>query len=588
MVNIPFVGTAYKLNAVQLDAQTCINWYLTQDATGKYDTSLLPRPGLNSFSNINGNQNRGGFELNGVLYCVIDNTFYTIDTNGTGSSLGKLTSSSGPVKMIANGYQIFLTDGENAYVYQYKDSTARRAGTFLILSQMSSVIGVPVFLGTGLNDMSALGSYTGTVNKNYVVVVDSIGTPGVTADTFKWSMDGGLTYVHTNIAINGGLQLLDEGIEVKFGHVTGHSLNDQWTFSVSADANFYVPIIPAYQDTYGIYIRQNSYRFYISAVDDFTSVNALNYASSNSLPDNLVAGISIRGELYLFGQVHTQVFYDTGNPTFPFQNRSNILINYGCAAPYSLVAAHNNMLLFLGKNKDGSYIFVSLMDYNCNIISTEAINAELRSYIKVDDAASQVIEWNGHIFYVTTFPTADRTWVYDINTDSWAEWRSLLYNTFPFELPTRQGRWKGNWHAFFNGMNLVGDFESGKIFKLDDSYFYDDGRAITCERTTQVIYNQNNYITIYALHLDVETGVGLVYDTLENYEDPKVMLQVSRDSGKSWGNELWRTLGKLGHFKTRVRWSGIGTARVFTFRIRISDPVYRVIMGAVADLEVSN
>lgn len=87
-----------------------------------------------------------------------------------------------------------------------------------------------VFSGTGLNDMTSGGTYTGLSDTTYIVEIDATGTP----DTFKWSDDNGASYT-TGVAITGGAQVLSNGVSVTFAATTGHTLADSWTFNANAD-----------------------------------------------------------------------------------------------------------------------------------------------------------------------------------------------------------------------------------------------------------------------------------------------------------------------------------------------------------------
>jgi hypothetical protein len=55
--------------------------------------------------------------------------------------------------------------------------------------------------------------------------------------------------------------------------------------------------------------------------------------------------------------------------------------------------------------------------------------------------------------------------------------------------------------------------------------------------------------------------------------NPQVMLQISKDNGKTWGPERWTSLGKIGAYRDRVEWRRFGKARDWTFKLRLTDPV---------------
>lgn len=89
------------------------------------------------------------------------------------------------------------------------------------------------FSGSGLNDLTVSGTYTGSLNATYVVVIDAEGTP----DTFKWSNDGGDTYEATGVAITGSAQTLEKGISVTFAATTGHTNTESWSFTARKNSH---------------------------------------------------------------------------------------------------------------------------------------------------------------------------------------------------------------------------------------------------------------------------------------------------------------------------------------------------------------
>jgi len=83
--------------------------------------------------------------------------------------------------------------------------------------------------GSGLNDATFGGTYTGASTKNYRVKVTATGTP----DSFKYSSDGGSSYSASDIEMRSdGPQTLDEGLTILWGATTGHTLNDEFQSTV--------------------------------------------------------------------------------------------------------------------------------------------------------------------------------------------------------------------------------------------------------------------------------------------------------------------------------------------------------------------
>lgn len=93
----------------------------------------------------------------------------------------------------------------------------------------SSSVGAVAFTGTGLNDATSGGTFTGSAAANYRVQIDATGTP----DTFEWSGDGGTTWHSTGVAIDGTAQTLNNGVTITFAATTGHTLGDYWDFATT-------------------------------------------------------------------------------------------------------------------------------------------------------------------------------------------------------------------------------------------------------------------------------------------------------------------------------------------------------------------
>lgn len=93
---------------------------------------------------------------------------------------------------------------------------------------LNTIPGATAFSGTGnLDDLTVGGTLTGTADITFTVKIDT----AAATDTFKWSINGGTSWVASTVAVTGAAQTLQNGITVTFGAVTGHTLNDTWTFT---------------------------------------------------------------------------------------------------------------------------------------------------------------------------------------------------------------------------------------------------------------------------------------------------------------------------------------------------------------------
>jgi len=81
--------------------------------------------------------------------------------------------------------------------------------------------------GSGLNDITSGGTFTGTVPIVYTVEIDGTGSP----DTFKWAKDG--TNQASTVNLSTSAVTLDLGVTVLWAANSGHTSGDIWTFTAS-------------------------------------------------------------------------------------------------------------------------------------------------------------------------------------------------------------------------------------------------------------------------------------------------------------------------------------------------------------------
>lgn len=86
--------------------------------------------------------------------------------------------------------------------------------------------------GTGSAVIVTAGTYTGTVDLEYVVEIDAKNTGEIGSSTFKWSDDGGVTWDETGHATSTVAHTLNNGVTVCWVAGTGDDfiLGDKWYF----------------------------------------------------------------------------------------------------------------------------------------------------------------------------------------------------------------------------------------------------------------------------------------------------------------------------------------------------------------------
>jgi len=62
--------------------------------------------------------------------------------------------------------------------------------------------------------------------------------------------------------------------------------------------------------------------------------------------------------------------------------------------------------------------------------------------------------------------------------------------------------------------------------------------------------------------------------------DPVLLVDWSDDHGRTWSNHRELPMGKIGEYDVRLKTERLGSSRNRVYRVTISDPVKRVILGA--------
>ena len=345
-------------------------------------------------------------------------------------------------------------------------------------------------------------------------------------------------------------------------------------FQQITDPDYPGAVTVGYIDGYFVFNEPNSQRLWVTSLLDGTSVDPLEFASAEGNPDDVTAVFVDHREVWVFGTNSTEVWYDAGLLDFPLTRIQGAFNELGCAAPYS-IAKMDNQIYWLGRDARGHGMVYRAAGYIGQRVSTHAIEWQMQSYTDLSDAAGYTYQQDGHSFYVLNFPSANTTWVFDVATGAWHERASLVDGEF--------SRHRANCQMFFNGENVVGDHENGKLYKFDLDVFADDGQPQKWLRSWRALPTGSNTLarTVqHSMQLDCETGVGL---NSGQGSDPQVMLRWSDDGGHTWSNEHWKSMGRIGRYGYRTIWRRLGATmkiRDRVYEVSGTDPVRVFIMGA--------
>jgi len=463
---------------------------------------------------------------------------------------------------------------------------------------------LPHFIGGSYRSASKIADDSVTMNF-YPEIMESPGaksqmvlypTPGVTAFTTAgtqnpvrglWSQDG-----RTLAAFGGTLyELLADGTKTYRGTIANDG--SPVTFSTNGDGGGEV-FITSGDTGYVFTLSSNvmatvlsdvtfgsflSTRFLaldaatstlkISDQLDGTTWDATQVVQRTIGSDAWISMLVNNREIWLFGSRTSEVWYDSGASPFPFAPISGAYIQQGILAAWS-AARLSGTVLWLGSNENGAGVVYRANGYAAERISNHAMESEIQAYGTLSDALGWSYEHDGHSFYVLTFPTANKTWVYDAVSQLW-------HNRGYWDVATGVYKaYRPMWHAYGFGKHLVGDLIKGRVYELSDTSYVDVDSALVRRFRRGPHISQDQLIISHQLfQLDLEVGLGLASG---QGSDPQIMLRWSDDGGQTWGNEHWKSAGKIGKYRTRAKWTRLGSSRDRVYEIAMTDPVpWRII-----------
>lgn len=285
--------------------------------------------------------------------------------------------------------------------------------------------------------------------------------------------------------------------------------------------------------------------------------------------DSISSIIVSNGFAWLFGDRSYEVHEPTGLSTDPFDLMDSTTNSIGCNSDTTEIG---DIIFFLGTAQVGTQQIFMTKGFSAVPISTVAIEGRLADFVSkgkdLSDVKVDSYSQAGHLFVVFTFIGANYTIVYDLTTNLWHQ-RARYDNTTP-SLDRSD-------YFYYNEFdnNIITGAPNGKLLSLDVNTYdeYDEAngtRPLVMEYTAPVYWDSLNKISIVEFMIDINTG----YEYL--YNDPKVIIESSRDGGYTFRNSRFYDIA--GNVTLRVR--KLGMSREHVIRMRISDPIPRQILGA--------
>jgi len=347
---------------------------------------------------------------------------------------------------------------------------------------------------------------------------------------------------------------------------------DGESLSTVTDSNIVGAISVTYLNSQMIYTKPDL--FVIADPGIPNQASGLNQASADSMPDKMLHAYAFQQAVYMIGEGSIEPWWNTGEGNPPLARLDGQIIQVGCAATHS-IANTDEALYWLGDDASVWRISGGTKEK----VSSVAISNAIEKYLKIDDAVGYTLTKQGQNFYILTFPAENKTWALTEN----------LGDKGWFELST--GTDQGKYQA--SGSVMIGSdtwmVDDGGLYKLDVDTYTNGGETIQRRRTMGVISGaafgkRGAEIQLSKIKILMETGVGIISG---QGEDPKIILEMSYDGGRSWRDYGFARIGRMGEWGIQVEFDILDTFYEAIPRITTSDPVPFSIYSATIDLRLA-
>lgn len=315
-------------------------------------------------------------------------------------------------------------------------------------------------------------------------------------------------------------------------------------------------------DGYFIFVAPGTDQFYISDIDNASTLDALDFSSADTNPDNIITHRVRKRELHLFGDLSTEIWINSGDPDFPFVRYNSTPIDVGIVGKRACVSAADT-LVWVGKTDRGQGYVYRMDGHQPVRISTQAVEEALNSSTDLTQCSMWTYHIEGNEFVGINAPGLETTWCYEFSTGQWHERGEYA-----------DGAWaplRAQSVTFVSGHHYA--CAGQVIYAMSGDVYTIDGLPIVRERTwPHLMAPSFEPVTFRSVELACSTGHG-----------GNVTLEISNDGGFTFGPPLLRSLGAVGRWMQRIRWHMLGAARDRVFRLRCSDAVPFVIHAAAVD-----
>lgn len=324
-----------------------------------------------------------------------------------------------------------------------------------------------------------------------------------------------------------------------------------------------------YAGSYFLFADPGTGVLYISEIEDGSALDALNFVTASSSPDNIVAPLDDHGEAWLFGEVTVEPWSrNSGAGDFPFSQNTGAIMQTGLVGAFTAQPL-DNTYYWLGRDTNGGGQVFRAQGFQPQRISTDAIDQVLQARIKAGVDMSKAIAYtyqdDGHSFYCLNVPGLDTTLAFDVRTSKWCDRAEFVNGQLAPHRATH--------HAYCYGKHILGAVD-GKLYAFNSARNNNAGDILVRERISP--------------HYAQVTGKNISYGPFEligtvgrGHDNPQVMIRTSDDGGDSWNEWRDAPLGEVGQRNIKTEWTQNGTATDRVWHVRVTDDVEFSIVKAI-------
>jgi Phage stabilisation protein len=318
-------------------------------------------------------------------------------------------------------------------------------------------------------------------------------------------------------------------------------------------------------DGYSVFVAPDGDQFYLSAIDDASTLDALDFSSADAGPDNIVTHRVMRRELLLMGSRTIETWVNSGDPDFPFTRYNSTPIDVGVVGQRAAINAADT-LYWVGQTGRGSVYVYEMQGHQPVRISTQAVEESLATSSDIASCSMWTYQAEGAEFVGINAPGMATTWVFDVSTRKWHERCELVAGDYEAS--------RVDMVVYLNGVTYAS--AGTKLYTMSRSIYTIDGSELPRERTWPHLVKPSMEPVAYR-------GVELACTTGHDGSEGFVTLEISNDGGYVYGAPLIKSLGAIGRRMQRIRWLMLGASRDRVFRVRVTSAVPVTFHGCSID-----